>query len=220
LAALGEMSTKIMHEIKNPLAVVKGYTYLIRQCLLRGEPIDPNHHLMRIEHAVDRMVQIIENMRSFSKPDRKAPVSLVSIDVVVQEALFYWRQRWSNLMLTVEGQSKAVLRANESELVQVLANILNNAAEACGDGGSVKLTISDHDGVVDLTISDSGPGVPAEVRDQIFDPFVTTKAEGTGLGLAICADLIKSIDGSIELMPNTKNSFRIRLKQAKGLAAA
>jgi signal transduction histidine kinase len=94
-----------------------------------------------------------------------------------------------------------LVRLSREQLVQVVLNLVLNAADACGPGGRVSVRAKPHDRGVQMEIEDSGPGVLPEVRERLFEPFVTTKevGKGTGLGLAVCRGLVESAGGTITL---------------------
>jgi signal transduction histidine kinase len=98
-----------------------------------------------------------------------------------------------------ENLPKVALRT--AEVVQLVLNLVLNAADACGPGGHVLLRAIEHQAGVKLIVEDDGPGVPSEIGDALFEPFVTTKevGKGTGLGLAVCRGLVESVGGSIWL---------------------
>jgi two-component system C4-dicarboxylate transport sensor histidine kinase DctB len=90
-----------------------------------------------------------------------------------------------------------MVRARHVQLEQVLVNLLQNAVQACGAGGQIVLAIAAEGKVVRLSVSDDGPGVPAALRDTLFQPFVTSKREGLGLGLAISRDIMRQLGGDL-----------------------
>jgi two-component system C4-dicarboxylate transport sensor histidine kinase DctB len=89
------------------------------------------------------------------------------------------------------------VRARHVQLEQVLVNLLQNAVQACGEGGQIALAIAAEGDMVRLSVSDDGPGVPAELRETLFQPFVTSKSEGIGLGLAISHDIMRQLGGDL-----------------------
>ena len=101
-----------------------------------------------------------------------------------------------------------------AQLVQVLVNLMLNAADACDGQGEIRIAAGCQSDIVTILVEDTGPGISPEVRDLLFEPFVTTKdvGDGTGLGLSVCAGLIKAVRGTIEVDPDYQGGARFRIE--------
>ncbi|MFZ5832797.1 MAG: sensor histidine kinase, partial [Planctomycetota bacterium] len=115
--------------------------------------------------------------------------------------------------------SDCELYVDPAQFEQVLRNIFLNALQAMGSEGLIRISAARSPGHIDITIADTGPGVPEQVREKLFEPLVTTKSRGTGLGLAICRQIVERHQGTIDLLPQSPGAtFRIRLPSTEDQA--
>ncbi|MBM4371062.1 MAG: two-component sensor histidine kinase, partial [Deltaproteobacteria bacterium] len=143
---------------------------------------------------------------------------------VLADALFLVQTQFRRKSVRVEEDFAAELppaRGIRNKLQQVAVNLLQNAFQAVGDGGLVRLATRASGGFVDMVVSDDGPGIPAETRDRIFDPFFTTKPTGigTGLGLSITYGIVQEHGGSIELQGHGRDggaTFTVHIPMEEG----
>ncbi len=222
LAAVGRLSAGVAHEIGNPLAAIRGLIELLRGGDL--EPDEQREFIRRIEQESDRIHHTIRDLLDFSRsePDvtgRDASSADLS-DVVSDTVKLLDRQsRFREIELHVELESDLPrVRGNSERLRQLLLNLLFNAADALGGQGRIGVRASNGEGIVQLTVEDDGPGIDAQIFDQVFDPFVTTKpaGHGTGLGLAVCHAIVEQVGGSIQAGNREEGGavFRVRLPAA------
>ena len=193
LAGLGRVATGIAHELNNPIAVILGYAKLLRR---RGDGGDPKA-LAAIEEEAERCRQVIEGLLELTRGGalHKRTVDLRPLLEGVVQALEVARGGAADVRVLGEGK----VWADETKLRQVFTNLIANAIEA-GGGGPVEVSLREVAGrVAEVTVSDSGPGVPADARERIFEPFFTTKPSGTGLGLAISRAIVKAHGGDLTL---------------------
>jgi signal transduction histidine kinase len=200
LAAVGELAAGVAHELRNPLTSVK----LLLQHAARGggELQLASEQGALILEEIRRMESTIQGLLDFSR----APVlHRVTHDlrVTMQRSLNLAEGRLvqSRISLQVQiGDQPVMVHADSEQLNQVFVNLLLNAAEAMPDGGRVivRLGCSLDRSVARLEISDTGPGVAAEIQGRLFEPFATTKERGTGLGLAICRRIVRDHAGQIQ----------------------
>ena len=217
MSALGEMLSGIAHELNNPLSVVVGNAHLLLE-----EEIDPDlrPRIERMTTAAERCVRIV---RTFLSMARNRPLDMVkhSLPDLVETAreAFFSDAASAGVALEVDiAADLPPLVVDEVQIVQVLVNVMTNAAHAMADGGvgdEITIAAKAQGREVLLRLSDNGPGVPDGLRDKIFDPLFTTKGagQGTGLGLALCHRIVVAHGGSITL-ENTRHpgaSFLITL---------
>ncbi|MBI4576648.1 MAG: hypothetical protein HY722_10340 [Planctomycetes bacterium] len=208
LAAIGELSAGLAHEINNPIAIVYGHTQLALRRLDR-EPLDEGFRgryekfLRTLEQESRRCKSIIENLLRFARPDtsRGSPLEL---ERVVEGALdfFLHQLRLQGVEVAREyGRDLPRVMGNETQLGQVFVNIIMNARQVMPSGGTLTLRTWREEGRVCASVADTGKGIPAENMDRIFDPFFTTKEEwqGTGLGLSVSHRIVRDHGGEIRV---------------------
>ena len=200
LAALGEMSAVLAHEIKNPLASLKGNAQLLAAALPAGEK--PRAKAERVVDEAVRLEQLTNDLLAFARSGE-----LHRGDIAVGELL---RAAAGKTGAEIEAPAELRWSLDAERMRQVLANLIANAAEA---GPPVRAVArSDKDRLV-IEVSDKGPGVPEAERERIFEPFFTKKTQGTGLGLAIARRLVEQHGGSISVGANPGGGavFRIEI---------
>ncbi|MGZ3440813.1 MAG: sensor histidine kinase [Polyangia bacterium] len=201
LVTVGRLAAGVAHEVGNPLAAVLGYVDL----LLHDEPPDgPRREaLERIRKETDRIRGIVADLLDYSRP-MQGSVEAVQLADVVELALSLVRPqpRFTDVEVArALPPSLPPVAASQSRLVQVLLNLLLNAADAMDGRGRVAIEARTDGDAVELRVSDSGRGVAAADRAQIFDPFFTTKepGQGTGLGLSISRSIVEAYGGTLTL---------------------
>jgi len=215
MVEIGRLSAGIAHEINNPLAVIS----YAAQLLLREEdmPAFQREMVERVESEVDRLKTLTGGLLSFSraKETRKRPVDL---NEVLREVLRLVKYELNRQLIRLEEDygDLPMVQADPNKLKQVFINLIMNSIQAMEGVGTLTVrTRSNGGNEVEVAISDTGPGIPEEIRNQIFDPFFTTKkeGEGTGLGLYICRTIIGEHEGRLSLdTPQEKGTiFRIAL---------
>mgnify|MGYP001766866601 CR=1 FL=1 len=217
LRALGELTAGLAHEIKNPLASLKGAAEILSDEI---KPDSPRRRMLDIlRKELDRMEALLERFLSFARP-RATAVEDVAIDDVIGPvvALVETQARKQNVVLKwTSGGEQAVVRGDKDQLTTVVVNLVLNAVQAMPRGGTVRIaTERVSRGRRDwwmIRVQDEGPGVPSDLREKIFDPFVTTREGGTGMGLAIVTRVLDAHQGLVELTdrPGGGAEFRILL---------
>jgi signal transduction histidine kinase len=211
LAGIGRLAAGVAHEINNPLGVILGYTKLLRK---RADPAVAGD-LRIIEDETLRCREIVEGLLDLSRP-LPAVSQPVDLRELVDEVLA--RLRDSKLLdgVAVKVDGDAATEGHAPKLRQVLLNLVTNAAEAAGAGGEVGIRLAREGEAVEVSVSDSGPGVSPEARGRLFEPFFTTKDRGTGLGLAVSQAIAHAHGGSIEAdaAPAGGARFTLRLPGA------
>jgi signal transduction histidine kinase len=205
LAALGQLSAGLAHEIRNPLGVIKGSAEMLTQKV--GEsPAIAAELAGYISSEVNRLNALVTRFLEFARPSR-LEVQVVEVAAIVDRALESVRAQFPDAAVTVEKRYAAELpaiQADEQLCEQIFVNLILNAYQSMlPEGGKLGLTISaaaaDGRPGVEIAVDDTGPGVPEELREQIFNPFVTSKQDGVGLGLAIVAKIVDDHRGTIHL---------------------
>lgn len=215
LAEVGRLSAGLAHEINNPLAVISYGAQLI----LREEiGTDVREAAERIESETERLATLTGGLLSFSRAQGSVK-RWIDLNTVVEDVMRLVRYQFQRQSLKLETDLAPLPRifADDNRLKQVLINLMLNAAQAMGREGSLRVSTrlpADRDWV-ELDVADTGPGMTAEVRDRIFEPFFSTKkeGEGTGLGLYICRNIVQEHEGRIEVASTLGEgtSFHIRL---------
>ncbi len=223
LAALGQLSAGLAHEIRNPLGVIKGSAEMLGRNLGDAPPVAVEL-AGYISSEVNRLNALIARFLDFARPSR-IELHPVDIAAIADRALDSARLQFPESPVTVEKRFSANLppvNADEQLCEQAILNLVINAYQAMdGRPGTLEFSIapaSNHAGQpgVEITVADTGPGVPEELREQIFNPFFTSKKDGVGLGLAIVAKIVDDHRGTIRLDPNSERgaSFRVFLPAA------
>jgi PAS domain S-box-containing protein len=223
LAVLGEMAARVAHEVKNPLAGMRGALQVLASRRPAGDP--EKEILGEVVAHIDRLDNTVRDLLSFSRPSR-LHLEPTSPDDVVQAVLSLLGHGPDMLTLKLDfapsGAPEAPL--DRQQIIQVLANLVQNAAQALrpGDDRTVLVaTGAAADGSsVEFTVRDRGPGIPAAVRSRISTPFFTTKARGTGLGLAISRKIVEAHRGTLdfECPVDGGTLFRVRLPIREAVA--
>ena len=206
LAALGQLTAGLAHEIRNPLGIIKGSAEMLNQKLASANPLAAEL-AGYISSEVNRLSALVSRFLDFARP-LQAETRPMEVTEVLDKALRPVEEQWRGGKVTVEraypkGLPLVPLDATLCE--QVFVNLVQNAFEAMGeDGGTLRLEVAQReDGNrrgVEVRIQDSGPGISPELREQIFNPFVTTKSTGVGLGLSIVSQIMDEHHGSIRLL--------------------
>jgi signal transduction histidine kinase len=222
LAVIGELTSSLAHEVRNPLGSIRGAVEIIIDKDTSKNKKDEFSKILIDE--TERMTTVLENYLSFAKKKKK------------QESEYIFQQIIQNvvMMLTTQARKRKIelvsampedpilLRGDPNDLWQILMNIILNALQAMTDGGTITLKLSESDDMqsdkkaehsvfneynrfLKLTISDTGPGIPEDLLGKIFKPFYTTKINGSGLGLAIVKRIIDGNNWMIDVSSTTNS---------------
>ena len=204
LASLGVLAAGVAHEIRNPLTAIKARLYTQQKALAPGSRERTDAEF--IGHEIDRLEKIVSDFLRFARPVDPERVSLSPPNLLREVwELMAPRLRESSIEVAVERAVETRITADPEQLKQVLINLVNNAADALGNRGSIKLrAVEDRTTlggrmreVVIIEVEDNGPGIPPEVQERLFDPFFTTKPSGAGLGLSIAARIVEKHGGAL-----------------------
>ncbi len=203
LAAIGQLTASVAHEINNPIAVIQGNLDLMRETLgTQATPVQAELRLL--DQQVERMRLIVTQLLQYARPTEYAGyVEAVDVNQVLENSLVLVAHLLARTHIEVVRDLQATARTgiNRQELQQVVINLMINAIQVMPEGGTLRLRTRDREdgraGVL-LEISDTGPGLSERVKERLFRPFFTTKNDGNGLGLWISVGLVERYGGSIE----------------------
>jgi PAS domain S-box-containing protein len=232
LRALGQLASGIAHDFNNSLSMIIGFTELLLTTpALIEEPDTLRSNLHLIHSAAQDAANVVSRLREFSRPATDSDaLPPAQVNDLIAQAISLTQPRWRDqaqadgrtIRVVTELSQVPHVAGREGELREVLTNLIINAVDAMPAGGTLTLR-SKHIGErVAVEISDTGTGMPPEVKAQIFDPFYTTKGEqGTGLGLAMVKGIVARHNGEIEVdsEPGHGTTFRIYLPISEDMAA-
>jgi signal transduction histidine kinase len=206
MASVGRLAAGIAHEIGNPLTSIAGLVELVEEGDLAPE--EQREFLRRVRKETERIHRIIRDLLDFARGDGAGEVdadATCDLVEVVEDAVRLVGPQKDLRSVTLErrfADECPLARGSSPRLAQVVLNLLLNAADAIDGDGTIRLEVhpTDDERWVELVVQDTGPGIPEEVREHLFEPFVTTKrtGEGTGLGLAVCLALVEQAGGTLE----------------------
>jgi CheY-like chemotaxis protein len=190
------IAAEVLHEIKQPLLGLKAYLQLVRDD--PGRPIPVPLLLAQVE----RIEQIVGDFHRLTN-DRPAPLSPLKLSAPVRQAVAHFTSIPANEGIKVEVQVvfEVEFPGNSRLLEQLTLNLLNNARDAMEGKGQIKVMVTRESLKPTLFVADWGPGIPAEMREKIFEPYVTSKATGTGLGLVVCKRIAAEHQAKLDLAP-------------------
>jgi len=197
LVRLGEMAAVIAHEVRNPLAGVRGAIQVI------GSRLPPESRdsaiVKEIVARIDTLAELMQDLLLFARPPQPHPAAVhVSPLVSMTAELLSADPAVSGIRVVVEGASPPV--AADSDLLKIVfLNLLVNGAHAMGGRGEISVSVTSSERLCFVSFRDRGPGIPPDIRDKVFTPFFTTKARGTGLGLPTAKRLIEAQRGTISI---------------------
>lgn len=235
LAAVGELSASIAHEIRNPLAAISGSIQMLRRAAEGAEGGGEDARLMDIVlRETERLNRLISDFLRYARP---GPIVAESVDV--KELLGEMREMWepslpTGIGLAVDVPAGLRVQADPGQLQQVLWNLVINSAQAMPEGGEISVTATPYgaggpqgradsdrneeekEACVEICVLDTGAGIPRDVLENIFDPFFTTKAEGSGLGLATVHRIVEEHGGSLHLESREAHGTCVRVRLPRG----
>jgi len=218
LAALGQLSASVAHEINNPLGIIKNYLLILSESADECDPHQRN--LKMIKEEVGRIARIVKSLLDFSRPENK--MTLLDLSSVLKQTISLIDKEFLNRKIKIKKElpeNLSPVTGSEDQLKQVFLNLLVNSKDFMPKGGEVTIRARDTDQGVEIEFSDTGCGIPQENIPQIFEPFFTTKQEGkgTGLGLWICYGIMQRHGGTIQAKRKKKGtSFLLTLPKASG----
>ena len=222
LRALGEMASGVAHDFNNLLASVLGRAQLL---LRRVQEPQQRQWLQVIERSALDGAQTVRRLQDFTRIRRDQPLVPLDLNQVVRDSLDITQSRWKDestsrgIVIEVRTRLTDVpaVPGDASELREAMTNLILNAVDAMPEGGTLTLATALVDDRVEVTISDTGVGMPPEVREKVFDPFFTTKGpQGTGLGLSMTYGIVSRHGGTIVIDSEVGRGSIFRLSFPRG----
>ena len=213
LARVGELTAGIAHEFRNGLATIHGYSRLLN---LDALPVQFRPYVEGIRAETESMREVVTNFLNFAKPDQPT-LSPVDLGAIAERAADDLRADARALGGDIRVQGEfATIEGDDVLLRQAFSNLLRNALESCAAAAtapsvSVESQIDRPQGVCTISVRDNGPGFPEHMRDRVFHPFFTTKAQGTGLGLALVQKIVVTHNGRVSAGSDPEGGGRITI---------
>jgi len=211
MAAAGRLTASIAHEVNNPLQSVQNCLHLAGREDLPAEKRREYFDLARNE--LERLMKTMQRMLDFYRPGA-AKVEQVDVLELLQHVLSLTSQQLGQRQIDVQTdlpQSLSTIFAVSSQIQQIFFNLILNSLDAMPAGGKLEIRVRERDHGVEMTFQDSGPGIPENKRNDIFEPFFSTKEGGTGLGLTVSYNIVTAHGGTLDLVSGSKSGACFRL---------
>jgi signal transduction histidine kinase len=219
LAEVEEMERNFLmsvsHELRTPLTAIRGHVSALREGVVE-DPGERAASLETVELEAQRLDRLVGDILDLAKLDtHRFTVMSEEVDMVqlVDQAYERFREeaRRRSIEYRREVLAKPVITSDGDRVLQVVGNLLSNAFHATPDGGRISLELAQRNGTVHVAVEDNGPGIPPEMRERLFRPFVSQTGGGTGLGLAIAKELSAMLGGSLGLVSEVGKGSRFEL---------
>lgn len=214
LAAMGELTAGVAHEVRNPLGIIRASVQLVEDS--NGDQSRVRDATRIIKQEIDRLDRVIKALLDFGRPSAPT-LRQTNVEDVVDDVVLFTRQFAVQAHVDIDTEFAAadpLVLADADQLKQVLVNLVSNAVQAMEDtGGNIVVRVWDDDSFVFVSVADDGPGIDAEALEKVFDPFYSTRGGGTGLGLTIVHRIIDQHGGRVEVQsePGVGTTFTIAL---------
>ena len=199
LATLGELAAGLAHEIRNPLAGIAGVIEIIGRDLPKESP--SRSVLKDVRSEVLHINKIVSELLEIARP-KQPDFHESDLNTTAEHAVMFAKDQADTRGVDLElikDPEGALVEHDAGQIHQVLLNLLLNAVQACDEGGKVAVQVGHTEDVAQLTVVDTGKGIPPEILSNIFRPFFTTKGTGTGLGLSLARRMVEGHGGKIEV---------------------
>jgi signal transduction histidine kinase len=215
LAMLGRLAAALAHEIRNPLGAIAGSVELLRT---GGTLSDEDQKLCAlVERETSRLNDLVTDMLDLSRPRAPARVQH-DLAATAREVVMLASKagRGGDITLHYDGPDSVLVWADAAQMRQVVWNLVRNAVQASRPGGSVEVRLNEDSSAAVLVVADTGVGIPAEARANLFNAFFTTRTHGVGIGLAVVKRVVEAHDFSIDVESSegTGTTFRVRMPKA------
>ena len=207
LATIGTMASRIAHDLKQPLTIMQTYADMLTPAIISKLDYKDKEKWFRVQNSILDMNRIIEDVLDFARTTeiKKKKSSFLRI---LRLAINHVKSSYGVIINLPENDVS--INCDARKLEGVMSNMINNAVHALEGQGEIDVTISTDSGFVTIQVKDSGPGIPKENLEKIFEPMFTTKKTGTGLGLVICKSIVEQHGGSISVS-NKPTTFTVKL---------
>jgi two-component system NtrC family sensor kinase len=224
MAAIGRLAAGVAHEINNPLAIIQAQVGVLSDIVAENPDLphaaEFKDRIAKVEAQVERGRKVTHRLLGFSR--RVGPeLEPVNVVAALDETVSFVEKDLETSRIRIVREYSAdvpLIRSNLGQMQQVFLNLINNALDAIGQDGELRLGVHGADGAVVVTVGDTGPGIPEADLAKVFEPFFSTKSgdkQHTGLGLAICEEIIRGLGGriSVESAPGTGTVFSVWFPQ-------
>jgi len=213
MAAIGRLTSGVGHEVKNPINAIVVHLELLKNKLGEGNA-PAARHLEVIDAEIHRLDRVVQTLVDFSRP---VELQLHEQDLrqVIGDVLTLSAEELSTRNVTLESDlpsNPVVANVDADLLKQAVINVIQNGAQAMPEGGTLRVTLEEDKKNAVLHIADEGTGIPAEIRDKIFDLYFTTKSEGSGIGLAMTYRILQLHHGNVEVQSNVSRGTEFVLR--------
>lgn len=212
MAAVGSMAAGIVHDLKNPVAIIKGYAEMADEDAVTRE--ERSEYIKEIENTADRMIDLVQDLLEYSRGAVLISKQSTDLDAYARQMresiapIFEPR----GIKHTVDYTAKGPIYIDPMRFLRAVMNIAGNAADAMKTGGSFSIRIFESPPHIVFELTDTGPGIPESVRDSLFEPFVTHgKAHGTGLGMAVTKSMVEAHGGTISFTTESGKGTTFRI---------
>ena len=214
MAAVGQLTSGLAHEINNPVGIIMGFSQGVIKLVKEDDPF--YIPLKSIEREATRCKKLVSELLLFSRTG-KTYSEKIQVNAIVEETLAFVSAHAKERNIQIEvikSVNIPEITMNKNQLQQVILNICNNAIDAMPDGGKLLITTRQAKDQVEIEMSDTGTGMTEEVKKHIFEPFFSTKevGKGSGLGLSICYEIVRKYNGKIDAESKTGKGSVFTLK--------
>jgi signal transduction histidine kinase len=216
LAAIGQTAGMIGHDIRNPLQAIVSELYLAKEAIANTPYLEDKTQTLEsiniIEEQTDYISKIVSDLQDYARP-LKPEYSEIDLSGLIV-SVFQTISIPDKIVLKIDVKGFPKIKTDPTLIKRILTNLINNAIQAMPNGGILELTAYKKDSKAVITVSDTGKGVPEEIKPKLFTPLFTTKAKGQGLGLAVVKRLVEALHGSIsfESQEGKGTKFTIELQ--------
>jgi len=214
LSNLGKFSSLILHDIRNPISVVKSYGEML--LVNAGDPEKRELYARNIIREADRLNFIASELLDYSRGEIRLNMSIVNIDDLLDKLRRYLEDRFAsrNLHMVFTSTVKVPVIVDEERMLRVLINLSDNARKAMSSGGTLSINVDRSGDLLTIVVADSGVGMTEDVLKRVFEPFFSTSTHGgTGLGMVIVKGIVDAHEGNLDIRssPGKGTSVRITL---------
>ncbi len=217
LVRIGELAAVLAHEVKNPLAAVSGAVQMLAEHMTSAEDRDIAQEILR---RLDGLGALMTDLLVYARPPRPRMRTVDVVELLEALAAFFNADpSWRDLRVAVQG-TVPPLEADPELLKIAFQNLLINGAQAMHGRGEIGVRLQQAGPLVQVDVTDAGPGIPPDVRAKLFTPFFTTKAKGTGLGLATVRRIAEAHRGQVEILQSGRDGTTVRVSLPTSLPGA